>query len=141
VAGQIKADRSGARVVELFVPFEWLGEKVDAVTLGPIVLGHALAWKQAQFKDLFDMMVEASSINGKPATEEVLRQLRYPDADRVLENFAQVLPPDIRNLFNAGMWPEKVAKEPQPEVMDNATYDGGSEPVSGVPPDPMDIDE
>ena len=54
MSGQIKADRSGSRTIELFIPFTELGVEVKEVTVGPCILDHTMRWKEAKFKNWFE---------------------------------------------------------------------------------------
>jgi hypothetical protein len=128
MAGQIKVDRSGARSIELFMPFDFMGVHIDMVTLGPCVLDHTLRWKEAKFKDWFELMVDIAQVGGRPATTEQLRQLRYPDADRVVQNFFEILPADIKDAVLNGKWPERV--EPPPPSFDGHQMNGGDRPMT-----------
>jgi hypothetical protein len=116
VAGQVKASRSGARIVELFMPFEYMGMQVNDVALGPITLDHTLRYNKAEFKSWFEFMVEVSSVNNKPVTAELLRQLRYPDADRVVMNFIEILPTEIKTSVAQGMWPTREPVGAAPDI-------------------------
>jgi len=143
MVGSITATRSGARVVELLMPFDWRGMKVEAITLGPIVFDHTLKWKKGEYKEWFDFMVELTSVNGKPALPDLLRQLRYPDADRVFENFVQILPIEMKQVMNDGQWPERVE---QPEPPNIPTDEETSERLASniLQPgnvDPLNVDE
>jgi hypothetical protein len=108
--GQITVERSGSRKVELLIPFDFMGLHIDAITLGPIVLDHTMRWREAMFPSWFELMVEVSVVCGKPASAEYIRQLRYPDADRVRDSFMEILPSEIRNAIDADIWPQKVPK-------------------------------
>lgn len=141
--GSIKAGRSGDRVIELLMPFNDLpsGQLVEEIRIGPITLGHTLRWKEAKYKDWFELMVETSVINNKPADPDTFRQLRYPDADRVIENFIEILPQDIKAAVMGGMWPTKtqnnVAGNGQMPEIPPADYEGSASESGQV--DQMDI--
>lgn len=138
MAGNITVQRSGARTVELFIPYEFQGIRVEAISLGPYLFDHTLRWRKGAFEDMFAMMVELSCnvTNGKPMRADDLRQLRYPDADRVLDNFVELLPAEIRQAIAGNYWPThgsvaSVASAPADQsLMPNAPGGGG-----GMQPD------
>ena len=102
-------------------------------------------------------MVEISSINSRPATETLIKQLRYPDADRVIQNFIEILPDDIKNAVVNGEWPtaeqNKEIAQLEEEVMslrDNLNpTNGGAQPkrdyqqppLPPLPVDNLNVDE
>jgi hypothetical protein len=132
--------RSGARTVELLMPYDYNGMKVDAITLGPFVLDHQLRWKQAGFKDWFELMVELTVINGRPASPDDVRQLRYPDADRVIDNFMQLLPEDIRQAIQANVWPQRDVSPPTNGQMPSLPAEM-PEDMSGPMIDPLNVED
>lgn len=99
----LKAD--GGRRIELFVPFEFLGVKVDSVTIAPLMLDHVLRWQKGAWQDSFDLLVEMTGMKA-----ETLRRLRYPDADRVLTTFFEMLPPEIQSGIQRGDIPQRPAE-------------------------------
>lgn len=146
MTGSVTAARSGARVVELLMPFEYKGQRFDSIVIGPIVLDNTMRWKRAEYKEWFDMMVEVSTVNGRPIQPELLRQLRYPDADRVIENFFQLLPSEIKQTIADGLWPQQVTREEErlPE-MPEGTSASDEERALGLQPgnaaDTLNVDE
>ena len=147
MAGQVRAERSGARVVELFMPFQFNGVQVDAVALGPITMNHTLRYNNAEYPTWFAFLVAVAYVNNKPVSDELLRELRYPDADRVIQNFIEILPPEIRESVIAGVWPTREPATPidanslMEEFRKNPDVEQASEDkeiLEGV--DPLNVD-
>ena len=155
MTGEVKVGRSGARTVELLMPFEYVGATIAEVAIGPFLLDHTMRWKEAEYKNWLALMVEVSTINGEQATEEKIRLLRYPDVDRVVRVFLEVLPAEIRSAVVDGTWPKRERLDGEPAATDEMpmTEDeqpktdghmalGGTEfvPADGPQPDVMDLD-
>lgn len=85
----------GGRTVELFVPFDFLGDKVKQIDFGPIRFDHTIRWQAGQIQSLLALMAEVAGVD-----EALLRQVAYPDADRMMSAFIDMLPPEIRNNLN-----------------------------------------
>jgi hypothetical protein len=82
----------GGRTVELFIPFEHGGKKIEKITFSPLLLGHVLRWNEGAWKTMIGLLVELADVD-----ETVVRGLRYPDADRIMETFLGMLTPEIRD--------------------------------------------
>lgn len=121
---------NGSRTVELFIPFDYKGKKVEAITLAPLKLGHVLRWNEGAWKRSIDLLVEMAGVD-----EAVIRELRYPDADRVMETFLTMLTVEIRgdidnNRIPIKREPEDVYREDPEPVATN----GSGNPIGpGVP--------
>jgi hypothetical protein len=98
----------GGRRVELFLPFESLGITVEAVELRPVLLDDQLRWQEGHFKTPLALLAD---ICGLPET--AVRQLRFPDADRVMREFMFHLPDLVSDDITNGRNPADV--RPQPE--------------------------
>lgn len=123
----ITINKAGGRTVELFIPFEFNGKKIDSIVLAPFRLGHVLLWNEGHWKSQFDLMVELAGVDAS-----VLRELRYPDADRVMEAFFAVITPEIRNDIAEGRIPQKQEAMPVEEAP-KATNGSGQPIPPGVP--------
>lgn len=88
--------------MDLLLPFKHGTKMIRSVTLGPMTWDHSLKWQAGEF---FSSVSLLFSLSDRP--EEVLRQLRYPDVDRVMENFLAILPPGIREQIANGEVPQK----------------------------------
>jgi hypothetical protein len=99
----ITLDKTGGRTVQLFIPFEFNKQKIEAISIGPLRLGHVLRWNEGAWKTSIELLVELSGIE-----EAIIRDLRYPDADRVLDTFMQMLTPEIRDDVLNGRIPLKI---------------------------------
>jgi len=121
----INHNKFGGRTVELFIPFEFNGKKIESIVLAPFQLGHVLLWNEGHWKTQFDLMVELAGVDAA-----VLRQLRYPDADRVMEAFFAVITPEIRQDIADGRVPQKA----EPETEAPKVTNGSGQPIPpGVP--------
>jgi hypothetical protein len=109
----ITLDKTGGRTIQLFIPFEFNKKKIESITLAPLRLGHVLRWNEGAWKTMIELLVELAGVD-----EAVIRELRYPDADRVLDNFMQMMTPEIRSNIIEGQIPLKVddANEAAPRV-------------------------
>ena len=103
----ISMDKSGGRTVHLFIPFEYNGKRIESITFSPVMFGHTLRWTAGEWRQSIDLLVELAGVE-----DAVVRSIRYPDADRVMEAFLSMLPPEIRDDIANGRIPEK---QPTPE--------------------------
>ena len=106
----ITHDKAGGRAVELFIPFDHNGKRIERIVLGPFRFGDLLRWTDGDFKKSLDLIVEMAGVD-----ELVIRNLRYPDADRVMEAFMSILPNEVRDDIANGRIPQKQQAEPVPE--------------------------
>lgn len=122
----ISMDKSGGRTIHLFIPFEYKGKKVESIVLQPLRFGHVLRWAKGDWPGALEFMTELAGVD-----EAVMRDLRYPDADRVMESFMNMLPNDIRNDITEGRIPHKVDDEAEAPTQETApvTNGGAGEPL------------
>jgi hypothetical protein len=124
----ISFDKTGGRTIHLFIPFEHNGKKIESITLAPLRLGHALRWTEGAWRSMVELLVELAGVD-----QAIIHELRYPDADRVMETFMTMLTPEIRADIAEGRVPLKAeAYEETPRV----TNGSGGEPLIG-PGDPL----
>lgn len=107
----ITYDKKGGRAVELFLPFEHDGKKVDTITFLPIRFDHVLRWQKGEWKSMLGLMAVVANTD-----EAMLRNLAYPDTDRVIAVFVDMLPPEIRNTLET----ESATEQPQPSQLSAA---------------------
>jgi hypothetical protein len=88
----INHDRLGGRRIELLIPFDVDGERVEEVSFGPWKLDYTMRWRAGKWPGLFEMMVELSSLK----SPEKFRELRSPDDDRVVAIFMEHIPASLR---------------------------------------------
>ena len=98
----ISMDKNGGRTIHLFIPFEFDGRKIESITLAPVRFGHSLRWAAGDWRQSIHLLVELAGIE-----EAVIREIRYPDADRVMEAFLAMMPQEIRDDIANGRIPEK----------------------------------
>lgn len=127
-------DKMGARVVQLFIPFDYNGKKIESIAFAPLRLGHVLLWGQGHWKTMLGLMAELAGVD-----EALIREVRFPDADRMMEAFMSQLTDQIRSDINEGRIPLKPDEEtpetpfipeepPSPEAMQG--------PGAPLPPEP-----
>jgi hypothetical protein len=132
----IAIDKLGGRSIHLLIPFEYNGKRVDTITFGPFKFGHLLLWQDRHWESMIALMTELAGVD-----EAVLRELRYPDADRVMEVFMSHLPEEVRDDIGQGAVPLMMRKvEPEPEEAE-APLDDEIPQGPGVPmPDDAGFD-
>src|SRR4051812_16393733 len=96
--------RDGSRTVALLMPFTHLGQNVEQVTFKPVVLDVTLRWQEGAIGGVLALM---SELTGLP--EHMLGQLRYPDADLVMDHFMAHLPKPISSSIANGEIPVPLA--------------------------------
>jgi hypothetical protein len=92
--------RDGGRCIELFVPIEFLKAKIDAVTIRPVKLDHFLRWESGEISTALALLSELTGLQ-----QAVLRQINYPDIERVMAAFVNMLPAKIAENINRGEVP------------------------------------
>src|SRR4051812_17132488 len=96
----VTQDGEGGRRIGLFLPFKVGDREVKEIYLQPFEFGWTLDWKDSKFKSLTALLV---FVSGQP--EEVIRKIRYPDADRVMSPFVDFFPSDVRADIERGRIP------------------------------------
>jgi len=110
-------DRSGGATVELLIPFETSGLKIDAVKFRPFVWDYELLWREGRFVSSLALL---SAMTGMP--EATIRMIRRPDIERVFAVMSILVPEAIRDAMATGQWPVPQEQEDAPS--------GGSEPIA-----------
>jgi hypothetical protein len=131
----ISLDKTGGRTVHLFIPFDQNGKKIESISFAPLRLGHVLRWNEGAWKSSLDLMVELSGVD-----ESILRDVRYPDAERVTDAFMAILTPEIRDDITNGRIPMK-REEPIEDIVEAAARasNGGGEPIPPGAPLPPEF--
>lgn len=106
------ATKGGGRRIELFVPFDFIGERVEAIDIAPAKLDHLLKWQAGKYRTTLALLAELTGHN-----EATLRQVTFPDADRMMAEFMVVLPEGIRADIQSGRIPVfDPDADPEPKV-------------------------
>ena len=92
--------RDGGRRIELFVPVEFLKVKIDAVTIKPVKLDHFLRWESGEISTALALLSELTGLQ-----QAALRQINYPDIERVMAAFVNMLPAKIAENIDRGEVP------------------------------------
>ncbi len=128
----ITHSKAGGRIVELYIPFQFKGKAIEAITLSPVRFGDTIRWGEGAWKSSVELLTELAGVE-----EAIIRELRYPDADRVMEAFISLLPPEMRDDVATGRVPV-----PNPEAHqadDVPKLNGGSQQQG--PGDPLPADQ
>lgn len=105
----ITQDKKGGRIIELFIPFDDKGGKtIDRITLAPFTLNDTLLFQDGFFPTVVALLCSLSGLR-----EQTIRQLRYPDADRVMVTMFQMLPQEIIARITEGNIPPPLAQRQQ----------------------------
>lgn len=105
----ITYNKKGGRTVELFLPFDVDGKKVEAITFSPVRFDHTIRWREGEWKSILGLMAALAEVD-----EKILRSLAYPDTDRVMGVFVDMLPPEIRGTITERE--QVVADQPEPMI-------------------------
>jgi hypothetical protein len=92
--------RDGGRRIELFVPVEFAKKKIDAVAIKPLKLDHFLRWESGEISTALALLSELTGLQ-----QAALRQINYPDIERVMGAFVSMLPTKIAENINRGEVP------------------------------------
>lgn len=102
----VEVTRDGRRIVYLLRPVTVLGVPVEKVELGPVKLDHLLRWNEGRFDGALALMAELTEL-----TVAALRELTFPDADIVMAEFLNHVPPAIRANIESSQVPHYVEPE------------------------------
>jgi hypothetical protein len=114
----ITLTKKGGRRIELFLPFTHGGVDIDAIELAPVSWKHTRLWQRGKYTSSTELMFELAGI-----TEALFDEVKYPDVNRVVMQFMDLLPEEIRDDIATGRVPtpldlEQVnfqESEPEPE--------------------------
>lgn len=115
--------KDGGRNIELFLPFEHKGEMISVIGLAPVTWSHTLKWQGGEYSKSTDLLFELAE-----HSEDIIRSIRYPDVDRVMTQFFEMLPPEIRDSIANGTIPRKVVV---PNV-EESTEQSEPEPINSI---------
>jgi hypothetical protein len=128
--------RQGGRRIELFAPFRLAGRLIACIDLQPLRLDHVLRWQDGEYPNAVALMAELAGMK-----VEAIRQVCYPDTDRVMAAFLEMLPPHVREDVTSGVVPivpqaAPPAPAPAPEVEPTAAFVPGFEAEPAPEPEP-----
>ncbi len=126
--------KDGGRTIELFLPFEHGGESITQIDLAPVTWNHTLKWQGGEYDKSTDLLFDLAE-----QSEDIIRSIRYPDIDRVMAQFFEMLPSEIREAMAAGTIPRKVTVPKLDEITENEEHhsDVDGEPVDGYTETPI----
>lgn len=100
--------RKGERRVELYVPLEGLGpQPIESITFKAVTLDQVLRWQSGEINGVLALASELSNLQ-----EPFLRQITYPDAQFVMDEFMAHIPETIRASIAEGRMPVYVGPTP-----------------------------
>jgi hypothetical protein len=119
----VTSKRDGSWVVELIVPLHHNGADISQLVIRPATMEHVARWadKDNPIPSIMALMAELTNI-----PERVLKLIQYPDADRLQNVFAVMLPPLIRDHPREMFTPE--------DQLPPADIDGMAMPVDQQDP-------
>jgi hypothetical protein len=114
----VEETANGGRRVYFYVLQRLTGREVSNVTIKPCQLDHLMRWRDGQIESSLSLLAQLTGLS-----ELELRQITFPDAERLLNAFLEVLPSTIRDDIESGRNPAGAASmpdfsepiEPQPE--------------------------
>jgi hypothetical protein len=92
--------RTGGWCVELAVPVKHGMQTIDAVEIRAPSIETVVRWGQGEFPSSMALLAELSGV-----PEMVLRQITYPDADRIIMALYSVMPQPLKNDFTNAVRP------------------------------------
>ena len=118
-SGHDTLKRDGGWSVELVTPLMRRdGTMIDVVDLKPAELDQIIRWGMGDIPSTLSMLSEMCGLS-----ESLLRTLKYPDVDRVMLAYSQVIPPVVRKDFEEGTRPFATPQDDLP-VGDRETVGG-----------------
>lgn len=96
----IEQTNRGGRVVHLFIPFKFNDEDVTKIVLRAVEFGDAQDWEDGKFRSSLELLAKLA---GK--TEGCIRKVKYPDAQRLMEEFIRHLPYPMDQAVREGTVP------------------------------------
>ena len=128
--------RDGGRRIELFVPVEFIKQKIDAVTIKPVKLDHFIRWQSGEISTALALLSELTGLQ-----QAALRQINYPDIERVMAAFVSMLPARIAANIEREEVP--IAGNPtvplspvQQAALEEERAQAEAEPMAAPPPAP-----
>jgi hypothetical protein len=92
--------RTGGWAVELATPIKHANQTIEVVEIRPLTIETMVRWSSGQFPSSLALLAELSGI-----PEMVLRQISYPDADRVMLALYNVVPQALKDDLTNGVRP------------------------------------
>lgn len=87
----MRLKRDGSWVVELNLPLHHAGRQYDEIRIKPLTMGQLVRWNNGQIVSIMGLMAELTDL-----PEMLLRQITFPDVDRLMLAFAAMMPPVIQ---------------------------------------------
>lgn len=112
----ITHNKTGGRTVELFIPFDYNGKRVESITFSALRFGNVLRWNGGEYATMMDLMIDLAGVENN-----LIRELRYPDTERVIEAFMALMTPEIRQNIAEGQVPTKMEQEQAPQRATNGS--------------------
>jgi hypothetical protein len=120
--------RDGGRVVELFVPVEWMKATFSLVEIKPATWDQIIRWSEGAYPSSLHLLAEMS---GMPVLK--LRAITCVDVPRVMDAFLAVLPDFIADEIRSGKRPPR-REEPLPSPEAEMPAGNGAPPIEAAEP-------
>lgn len=91
----VRSKRDGSWVVELAIPLHHAGHQLDELKIRPLTMGQLVRWNNQEIPSVMALMAELTDL-----PELLLRQITFPDVDRVMLVFASMMPPVIQQAMS-----------------------------------------
>lgn len=120
----VRSKRDGSWVVELATPLHSsAGRAVDEIRIRPLSIGQLVRWNSGEIPSILFLMSELTDV-----PEMLLRQITFPDVDRLMLVFASMMPPVIQQAMTQQTRPmatpaELMPPETHPEMRVNDQVD------------------
>jgi hypothetical protein len=92
--------RTGGWVVELAVPIKHGSTTIDTIEIRPPTIDTVVRWSDGTFPSSMALLADLSGL-----PEMVLRQITYPDADRIMMALYNVVPQPLKSDFTNAVRP------------------------------------
>lgn len=100
MSGHDTLRRDGGWTVELITPVKTGQGDVSIIDISPPSFNHVIRWGSDEIPSTLALLSELSGVS-----EATLKALTYPDVNRVMKAFYEVLPPELRSQFEKGAKP------------------------------------
>lgn len=107
----VRNKRDGSWVVELAIPLQHAGHQLDELKIRPLTMGQLVRWNNNEIPSILALMAELTDL-----PELLLRQITFPDVDRVMLVFASMMPPVIQQAMSNNSRPVATPDDMLPQV-------------------------
>lgn len=113
--------KKGGRRVELLLPFSFDGLQIEAIEFEPFSWGDTEDWNEGKYASATDLMFKLAGIS-----RDLFRCVKYPDVERVVMQFMDMLPAEVRDAIASNNIPLPPLPEP---VVPEPEFEAAAEPA------------